>query len=238
MKMISVCMATYNGQDVVIRQLESIIKQLDTNDQILIVDDRSTDNTVKLIREHYGDRVEIHINETNSGPIKSFEKAISLAKGDFIFLSDQDDIWENDKVAKVQNAFQDPDVMLVTHDAYVVDGNLKIIELSWNTFNNNDIEQGLFGNIIKNAYTGCMMAFRKELKPLILPFPDSIEMHDQWIALVCMIERKKIVHISEPLMKYVRHGGNVTAIKRRSLTTQLKGRIGTIQAILSHKKKH
>ena len=79
------------------------------------------------------------------------------------------------------------------------------------------------------------MAFKKELIPLILPFPDSIEMHDQWIALVCMKKKKKIVFIDQPLMKYVRHGGNVTGMKKRSLSTQLKGRLRTISALMSYK---
>lgn len=236
--MISVCMATYNGEKFVIRQLESIIKQLSNNDQIIVVDDRSTDRTVELIKEEFGNRVEIHVNKNNLGPIKNFEKAISKATGDYIFLTDQDDIWENHKVEKVIEAFQKHDAMLVTHDAYVVDGNLEIIDSSWNHFNKNNVEQSILGNIVKNAYTGCMMAFKKELKEYILPFPESIEMHDQWIALVCKLEKLKIVNINEPLMKYVRHGSNVTGMKKRSFNQQLQGRIGTIRAIRSYKKNY
>ncbi|MDQ0199070.1 glycosyltransferase family 2 protein [Neobacillus ginsengisoli] len=234
--MLSVCMATYNGAGFVVRQLDTVLKQLGPDDEVIVVDDRSKDNTVQLIKDTYGSRVQVTVNEQNLGAIKSFEKAISLAKGDILFLCDQDDLWEDDKVKTVLTAFEEHNAVLVVHDAYVVDGNLKIINPSWNDYNHNNINQGIFGNILKNAYTGAFMAFKKELVPLILPFPGSIEMHDQWIALVCMMKKKKIVFINQPLMKYVRHGGNVTGMKKRSLATQLKGRLRTISAITGFKR--
>jgi glycosyltransferase involved in cell wall biosynthesis len=234
--MISVCMATFNGGNFILRQLETVIKQLSMDDQIVVVDDKSTDRTVELMQEAYGNRIEIFINNQNAGAIKSFEKAISLAKGDILFLCDQDDIWEENKVATVMNAFEEQNADLVVHDASVVDGNLNVLNVSWNDYNNNNINQGIFGNILKNAYTGALMAFKKELVSDILPFPPTIEMHDQWIALVCMQKKKKIVFIDRPLMKYVRHGGNVTGIKKRSLSAQLKGRLGTTMALLSYKR--
>ncbi|MDR4949477.1 glycosyltransferase family 2 protein [Neobacillus cucumis] len=234
--MLSVCMATYNGEQFVIRQLDSVLKQLNSQDEIIVVDDCSKDNTVQVIKDHYGDRVQVIVNERNSGPIKSFEKAISLAKGDILFLCDQDDVWEDNKIANVLAAFREQEAVLVVHDAYVVDGSLQIINESWNDFNRNNINQGIVGNILKNAYTGAFMAFKKELVPLILPFPAEIEMHDQWIALVCMLKKKKIVFLDTPLVKYVRHGGNVTGMKKRSLMTQLKGRFRTISAIAGYKR--
>lgn len=229
--MISVCMATYNGEKFIIRQLDSIIKQLDSNDQIVIVDDCSKDHTVQIIKDTYGDRVDVYINKKNIGPIKSFEKAISLANGDYIFLSDQDDIWEDNKVEEVLNAFINDDAMLVIHDALVVNGSLETIHPSWIGYMNLNINQGIIGNVIKNAFTGAMMAFKKELVNLILPFPPMIEMHDQWIGLACILEKQKITYVNKSLMKYVRHGGNVTGINKRPLSIKIKGRVKTLQAI-------
>lgn len=234
--MLSVCMATYNGSQFVVRQLESVLKQLGENDEVIVVDDGSKDDTVQVIRKTFGGRVQVYVNEQNLGVIHSFEKAISFAKGDILFLCDQDDIWEDDKVEQVLKAFKEENASLVIHDAYVVDGNLEILNPSWNDYNHNNIKQGIFGNIIKNAFTGAFMAFKKELKDAILPFPPSIEMHDQWIALVCMLEKKKITFIEKPLMKYVRHGGNVTGMKKRSLPAQLKGRMKTINAIAGYRR--
>lgn len=234
--MISVCIATYNGENFIIRQLESVLNQLNSEDQIIVVDDNSTDRTVDLIREFYGNRIEIYINKENTGAIKSFEKAISFAKGDILFLCDQDDIWEVDKVSTVINTFENHDADLIVHDAVVVNGNIELLHTSWNDYNNNNIKQGIFGNILKNAYTGAFMAFKKEVVPLILPFPSSIEMHDQWIALVCMVEKRKIIFIDKPLVKYVRHGGNVTGMKKRSFSKQIKGRLKMIKAIIDYKR--
>ncbi|NHM29985.1 glycosyltransferase family 2 protein [Bacillus sp. C11] len=225
-------MATYNGSHFIRRQLDSVLKQLDKDDQVIVVDDGSGDGTPELIKETYGNKVEVHINMQNLGVIKSFEKAISLAKGDIIFLCDQDDVWEDIKVERVKKAFIEKEADLVVHDASVVDGDLQVVDPSWNHFNRNNIRQGIPGNILKNAFTGCMMAFKRELLPAILPFPETIEMHDQWIALVCIYRKKKIAFVEEPLMKYVRHGGNVTGMKKRSLAQQLKGRIGTLSALL------
>ena len=81
---ISVCMATYNGEKFVVRQLDSVFQQLGPEDEVIVVDDRSKDNTVQLLKETYGNRVQVHVNEENIGAIKSFEKAISLAKGDIL----------------------------------------------------------------------------------------------------------------------------------------------------------
>lgn len=234
--MISVCIATYNGANFIVRQLDSVFMQLSPDDQVIVVDDLSTDDTVNIVKQTYGDRVEVHVNNQNLGPIKSFERALTMARGDIFFLCDQDDIWEKNKVKKVIKAFEDGKADLVVHDAFVVDGNLKMISSSWNEFNGNKMQQGIIGNVLKNAYTGAMMAFKKDLAPLILPFPPSIEMHDQWIAIVSMLEKKKIIYIEEPLMKYVRHGANVTGMRKRSISAKLKGRVGTIRAILNSRR--
>lgn len=233
---ISVCIATYNGAEFVVRQLESVLNQLSSDDEVIVIDDLSKDNTVQLVREKFENRVRVLVNEQNLGAIKSFERAISLAKGDILFLCDQDDVWEANKVETVIKAFEEQNADLVIHDAIVVDGNLDVINSSWNDYNNNNINQGIFGNILKNAYTGAFMAFKKALVSEILPFPANIEMHDQWIALVCMIKKRRIVFINQALMKYVRHGGNVTGMKKRKLSTQLLGRIKTIISILSYKR--
>ncbi|RTR36440.1 glycosyltransferase family 2 protein [Robertmurraya yapensis] len=228
-------MATYNGSEFVLRQLNSVIKQLGDNDEIIVVDDKSSDNTVTLIKEAYGHKVKVFINENNMGAIKSFEKAIKLATGDIIFLCDQDDIWEDYKVSLVVEAFQKGNAAVVVHDAYVVDGQLNIIDHSWNDYNQNK-KKGILGNIIKNSFTGACMAFKKDLVPYFIPFPNSIEMHDQWIALVAMLEKKKVAYIDQPLMKYVRHGNNVTGVKKRSIRHMIKGRMGTIASVLGYKR--
>jgi len=231
---ISVCIATYNGEEFVARQLDSVLKQLKQEDEIIIVDDYSIDRTLDVIKGNYGERVKIIRNNENLGVIKSFERAISIASGDIIFLCDQDDVWESDKVATVLAEFSRQNAELVVHDAFVVDGELNLLHSSWNDYNQNH-QKGLFGNVVKNSFTGCCMAFRNELKKDFLPFPDSIDMHDQWIALVAMMKKRKIVYIDQPLIKYVRHGGNVTGTKKRTFLQKVKGRINISLALLKAK---
>ncbi len=233
---LSVCLATYKGAPFIVRQLDTVVKQLKEDDEIIVVDDCSPDDTVQIIKDTYGDRVKVFVNEQNMGAIKNFEKAISLASGEIIFLCDQDDLWEDTKVETVLKAFNEQGADIVIHDAVVVDGELQTIHPSWNEYNHNNTTQGIFGNVLKNAFTGAFMAFKRELLPLVTPFPATIEMHDQWIALVAMLEKKKIVFLDDKLMKYVRHGGNVTGMKRRPFSQKLKGRIGTFFSIMQYKR--
>lgn len=228
---LSVCMTTYNGEKFIKRQLNSVVNQIKEHDEIIVVDDCSSDQTVTLIEETFGDRIKVFKNSENLGVIKSFEKAISKANGDIIFLCDQDDIWEDNKVERVLEAFKEQKAALVAHDALVVDNSENIIHPSWNTYNGNT-QKGIVGNIIKNSFTGCCMAFNSDIKNEVIPFPKGIEMHDQWIAIVAMLKRQKIVYIDAPLMKYVRHGGNVTGTKKRTFTEMFKGRMGTISALI------
>lgn len=233
----SVCMATYNGAEFIKRQLDSIVKQLDKEDEVIIIDDGSTDATIQIIKENYSaNQVNVVKNTTNLGSIKSFEKAIAAAKGEYIFLADQDDIWFDNKVSVMMKAFQQG-ADLVVHDAVVVDGELNEMDSSWNHYNHNTLTTSILKNTLKNAYTGCMMAIKKERINAILPFPDKIEMHDQWIAHVAMKNDYQICILTEPLMYYVRHGGNVTGMKKRSFTEQLTGRIKTLTAIAKYKKR-
>lgn len=233
--MISVCMATYNGSKTIEKQLQSILKQLDANDEVIIVDDCSKDNTLEKIKElsnNYPVDIKILQNQVNSGPIASFEKALGAAHGDYVFLSDQDDEWFSDKVATVMTTFQEKQCDLVLHDGVVVDQNSQVLDPSWNHYNHNEVHQGVFGSLKKNAYTGAMMALSKDLVNQALPFPKQIEMHDQWLFFVAKKKHLKIAILEMPLMNYVRHGNNVTGMKKRSLSSQLYGRIKMFLALL------
>lgn len=99
--MISVAMCTFNGEKYIKEQIESIINQSLVPDEIVICDDCSKDNTINIIKEtlaNWSGKANLIINEDNLGYRKNFEKAISLCNGDIIFLSDQDDVWDNCKL--------------------------------------------------------------------------------------------------------------------------------------------
>ena len=94
----SVCIATYNGEKFIEEQIRSILLQLDSHDEIVISDDHSTDKTIQIIKSINDDRIKIIYNKNNKGYTNNFENAISKASGDFIYLSDQDDVWKPTKV--------------------------------------------------------------------------------------------------------------------------------------------
>ena len=173
-------MATYNGEKYIKEQIDSILKNMNSDDELIISDDGSTDKTREIINSFKDDRIKL-IDGPKKGIKKNFENGINNATGEIIFLSDQDDIWMENKIAKVLEAFEKEDATLVIHDAEIVDENLDIIEESFFKYRNSG--KGIIKNIWKNTYIGCCMAFKKEIKSVILPIPDNIEMHDQWIGI-------------------------------------------------------
>src|SRR5262249_24400476 len=102
---ISVAMCTYNGAEFLRAQLQSIITQSRPPDEIVICDDRSTDDTQNLLERFASELpvpIKLHINDQNLGSVKNFERAINLCTGDVIALSDQDDVWRNDKLQRFE----------------------------------------------------------------------------------------------------------------------------------------
>ncbi|MDH6364553.1 glycosyltransferase involved in cell wall biosynthesis [Enterococcus sp. PF1-24] len=238
--MISVCLATYNGAQFIEKQLRSILAQLTATDEVIIVDDNSTDQTltiIKALQQDYSASVNIYQNKKNLGPIASFEKALTLTKGDYIFFSDQDDQWFPEKVASALAAFQKDNSDLFLHDGVVIGPQGEELDASWNHYHHNQVQQGLLGNLKKNAYTGAMMAISRRLADASLPFPAKIEMHDQWFFLVAKKRNFKITISEKALMNYVRHGNNVTGMHKRPLTQQLLGRLQMLKAYLFYSAK-
>ncbi len=228
---VSVAMAVYNGQQYIKEQVDSILKQLEEKDELVISLDPSTDQTEDILKSYKDSRMKV-LNGPGQGLLKNFENAISNCKNDYIFLSDQDDIWLDGKVDQVSKEL-DKGYMVVLHDAKIVDEHLNEVAPSF--LEHRKSRTGMTKNIIKNSYIGCCMAFRKELKDSILPFPSNIPMHDQWIGLVG--EKKgsnKIV--KEPLILYRRHEDNVSDMQHSGVIQMIKWRFAILSAILKVRK--
>ena len=200
--MISVCMATYNGEKYIKEQLDSILVQLGDKDEIVISDDGSSDATIEIVESYQDSRIKIYRNSFKN-LILNFEFALKQANGDFIFLSDQDDLWLPNKVEISLAYLIKYDI--VVSNCQVVNQNLEVINKSFFQLNNSG--QGLISNLIKNSYLGCCLAFRKEILNKVLPFPKKIPMHDIWVGFVSELFFKP-KFIEEPLMLYRRHGSN------------------------------
>ncbi len=215
--MISVCIATYNGEKYIKDQILSILPQLEIEDEVIISDDGSIDDTIQIIQSIKDDRIKILPIKPIGSPIYNFEKAILEAKGDYIFLSDQDDIWERDKVNIVITNIKN--YMLVYSDATVVDKDLKIIRKSY--FNGRKNTTGLLRNVINNSYFGATIAFKRELLEYALPFPKKIPMHDQWLGLMAEYYFST-KFINQPLIWHRRHGENASYGGEKSKNSFLK----------------
>lgn len=222
--MISVCMATYNGASFIAEQIFSILKNISIDDELIISDDGSIDETCTLIKQimERDSRIKL-VKGPQRGIIANFENAIVQAKGEYIFLSDQDDIWCDDKVSTVLKSFDDNNAIVVVHDAYVVNEKMQVIIPSYFDFRKS--ASGLVKNIVKNTFVGCCMAFRRELLSYAIPIPRNIEMHDQWIG-ICGELYGDVKFIEDKLIYYRRHGENSSSLaKHHPLIKMIRNRV-------------
>lgn len=226
--MVSVVIAAYNGEKYIGEQLRSVLPQLGEGDEVIISDDNPCTATYEAVKEYIETDERIrYIRGPGKGVIKNFENAITQSCGDYIFLCDQDDVWLEGKVSAVTEEFE-KGAVVVMHDATVTDEDLNPSEQSF--FELRGSGTGFIRNVIKNSYIGCCMAFSKELKPYILPFPENLPMHDQWIGLIGE-KYGKVSLIRKPLIYYRRHGGAVTGGKT-SFSQKLLWRFAIIKAVM------
>lgn len=200
---ISVCIATYNGQKYIAAQLESILKQLSVNDEVVISDDSSTDRTVDVIKEFNDNRVRLYEHNRSHNPVFNFENALKKTSGDIIFLSDQDDIWLDNKVKVMVKLLHSYD--LVVCDCILIDEDETVLNDSF--FELRGSGPGFIRNIYKNSYLGCCIAFKRHILEKALPFPKAIPMHDMWLGMIGELFGKTYF-CREQLVKYRRHGNN------------------------------
>lgn len=215
---ISVCLASYNGEKFIESQLDSIIKQLDKDDEIIIVDDCSSDSTLNIVKSFNDVRIKVYLNEINKGHVFSFGRAISLATKNIIFMSDQDDIWIDGRVILLKDRLLNSDAMLVSSNSNFVDSKGERIDFKVDGVQAEYSEKNL-SNIIdifkgKENYYGCAMALKKDLLELILPIPNYVESHDLWIAMAANIAKSNL-HCNEVTLKRRVHGSNASIVKRK-----------------------
>lgn len=225
---ISVALAAYKGQQYITEQLESILPQLGADDEIIVSDDYpqglTRESVIKIANRD--NRVK-YIEGEGKGVVKNFENALNACSGDVIFLCDQDDVWQPDKVSSVMTEIANG-ADLVLHNAAVTDAELNITEPSFFAVHgsNTDFKH----NLIRNTFVGCCMAFTKQVMTDTLPFPEGLPMHDWWIALTAIKLGYKTVLINKPLILWRRHGDNVTGGKTTA-TQKIKWRLKMISSL-------
>ena len=228
--MISVCIATYNGEIFIREQIDSILRQLSSDDEIIVSDDGSTDGTISIINSIDDKRIRVIEGPRKQSPTSNFECALKASKGDYIFMSDQDDVWKPNKVKICMEWLQRYDC--VVSDAEVTDSSLNPLYPSLYAIM--QVRQGrIYNTIWKNGYTGCCMAFRRNVLEASLPFPKDIPMHDIWIGNVAAY-KYNVKFIPDTLIYFRRHEDTTSCNgkgSKYSIWQQMKFRWSVIKNI-------
>lgn len=225
--MVSVCMATFNGEKYIRQQIDSILSQLALMDELIISDDGSTDSTLDIIRSYDDPRIKVlhHQRPSRSAKYyypnicitKNYENALLHCQGEYIFLSDQDDIWEKCKVETMKKILSSNGGLVMSSLKVIRDDNSvkKVVNLQNCSF---------IKGLIVAKFLGSSMAMTKDFLRKVLPFPANIVSHDAWIALFA-ISQKQLTIVDIPLLLYRRHSQNTTStLNRNSLYSKLKYR--------------
>jgi glycosyltransferase involved in cell wall biosynthesis len=222
--MISVCIPTYNGQNFIEEQIRSILIQLNPEDEIIISDDGSTDETINKLKSLSDKRIKIFYNKRKKNYEKKHylvtyncENALRNATGNYIFIADQDDIWKRNKIEKMLSYLNVYD--LVMCDCSGIDENNNILFDSF--FKLKNIRKGLFNNLKRPTFHGCCIAFNQKILRLALPFPKYTISHDTWLGLIAeSMGHTKL--IEESLVYYRIHTNNVSGLSNSSNSLYFK----------------
>ncbi len=211
--LVSIALCTFNGSKFLKEQIESVLHQEYTNFELIIVDDDSTDNTQDIISSYLDDsRIRFYKNEKNLGYAANFGKALSLCTGEYIALSDQDDIWLPKKI-KLMVSRMGETSGLYHNSAFITEiGELTGMELTDKVhFVSGKNPESL---LLYNYVGGHTMMIKRDVLSHALPIPKGIY-HDWWIAFVCM-NLDGLDFIDKPLVYYRIHDSNQTVLAEQN----------------------
>lgn len=221
---VDIALATYNGRNYLQQQLDSLLSQSVKNARILIGDDGSTDGSLALIDQYaakFAERIKVLPKDrSGKGACGNFNRLLSATDAPYVFLCDQDDVWDSDKVGVALEHMRDLESMhgtdtpiLVHTDLRVVDQNLKTISDSFFEFQNLDAQAATFKQLlVQNMVTGCTVVVNRALLNKALPIPTDAIMHDWWLALVAAAFGQ-IGFVGRSTMSYRQHGSNTVGAK-------------------------
>ena len=200
---VSVALCVCNGERHLREQLDTVLAQRDVDLEVIAVDDGSSDGSVALLREVAArdPRLQVHVNPENLGPLRSFERAMSLGSGEFIAPCDQDDRWQPQKLAKLLAAIGNADLAYCDSE-YIDDAGIahgRGISSDLTMMSGHEPLQFVFSNSV----SGHALLVRRALFDAARPFPPGL-FHDWWLAM-CAAARGGVVYLDEALVQFRRH---------------------------------
>ena len=220
-------LCTYNGEKYLPELLESVLCQSVVPNEVVIVDDCSSDGTVRILKEYASQYpvIKLSLQEKNSGPISSFEKAIQLTSSPYIFLADQDDIWHRNKIENMLSqsfGYSQEKPFLLYSDLEVINEEGKLIHSSFWKMAALKPEVTTFKSMLfGNPVTGCASMINSKMRELLVSIPQGIMMHDHWIALIAY-GFGQAAFMPEPLVRYRVHSTSVTDKKQSNAWWKIK----------------
>lgn len=219
--MISVCMATYNGERFLREQIDSILCQLNPEDELIISDDGSTDGTLEIIASYQDSRIKLlhHKKKANSyfkqTPVlcatRNFCDALQYVHGEYVFLADQDDIWHKDKIEICVEHLRK--FYFVMSNFSIIDGNgVQIVELF---YSKNPFKKTVISNLLFPHFIGCCCCFRRDILKWVLPVSQRIYSHDLWIGIIA-IHFFDVCFLNLPLIHHRIHSSNASTACKKS----------------------
>ena len=228
MTRVSVAMAVYNGEAFLEAQLDSILSQLTDEDEVVVSINPSKDRSYEILEAYAkrDERIKLSVFQER-GHLPNFNNALSQCKGEYIFLSDQDDIWAQNKLSRVMDVFEKTNALLLEHNSFLCDADCNAKSL---LFGDRPVSLCYRANLIKPHYHGAAMAFRAALLAYALPIPKEALYHDLWLGLLAAYYGDA-VYLNEPLLYFRRHGDNASVTRRRSLGVAARERCGEYKAL-------
>lgn len=226
----SVCMATYRGAEYVAEQILSILDQLGPNDELIIVDDDSPDDTVAVIREFTDPRLTLMEAPVNQGYVKSFEQGVLASSGEYVFLADQDDVWVEGRLEMMVEALATSDVVATNFE--ILGGGSRGSVRVLRATDSHHYFRNLVGVMVGyRPYYGCCMAMTRRQAKIFAPVPAFLtESHDLWLAISGNVGRS-IRHMDDASLLRRLHDNNATPRGWRPLPVIIRARVMLVRCL-------